>query len=413
MQLEESGLGLYFGSGQNDKISALAYADDIVLISNTEEKLQKMIDILYHYCRRWRLVVNVSKTKCMSFQKSHRSPLSPISLNYAGMKIEQVRYYKYLGVTLDETLNYREHFDTMAASGSRALGAVLSKTRHLTDLGFMSYEKLISSCVFPVIDYGAEINGYLSSKALEDVQLRAARFYMGLPRSTPLPCLNSEMGWLDSLSRRMYAVNRYYRRLLRMDGSRLPKKVFLSARNSTSGWCHSVRQMLEFLNLSVYWEIQSDVPMELLDFTIREKYKSQIRSEINSMSKLRTYSTLRVGLEVGTQVKCLAAKRMRSLSTQLKCGVLPIRLEVGRYRRELVDERICEVCGKGIEDERHFLLQCEAYTPERERFLKNLNGSNPRVASSLSLRELFAHPFILGKYINNIWDKRVILLASK
>ena len=45
---------------ESAKISFLAYADDIVLLLETESGLQKLIDIVNDWSLRWRMKVNVN-----------------------------------------------------------------------------------------------------------------------------------------------------------------------------------------------------------------------------------------------------------------------------------------------------------------------------------------------------------------
>lgn len=225
-ELDASELGLFYGSGATDRIACLAYADDLVLITNSQDKLQKLLNILEHYCSQWRLSVNVEKTKCMIFRKNNRGTTDTIRVTYRGSQVGQVDNYKYLGVVFDETLSFKAHAEVIASSGSRALGAVLSRVSALKDLGYLTYDRLIRACVFSILDYGAEVVGFGKHNAIEDVQQRAARFYMGVNRFCPIPCLNAEMGWLESLVCRKYSAIRYYERLLRMDSERLPKKIF-------------------------------------------------------------------------------------------------------------------------------------------------------------------------------------------
>ena len=54
------------------KMFLLLYADDAVLFSETREGLQHGIDIIYDYCKRWRLEVNIQKTKIVVFRKGGR-----------------------------------------------------------------------------------------------------------------------------------------------------------------------------------------------------------------------------------------------------------------------------------------------------------------------------------------------------
>ena len=50
------------------KLFLLLYADDIVLFASDEYDLQKGLDVLHTYCLKWKLKVNVNKTKIMVFR---------------------------------------------------------------------------------------------------------------------------------------------------------------------------------------------------------------------------------------------------------------------------------------------------------------------------------------------------------
>ena len=51
------------------KLSILMYADDIVLMSDSEEKLQTMLDTVHNWYKRWRVLINSNKSKCMHFRQ--------------------------------------------------------------------------------------------------------------------------------------------------------------------------------------------------------------------------------------------------------------------------------------------------------------------------------------------------------
>ena len=52
------------------KVNSLSFADDLVLLSESENGLQNSLDKLEAYCNEWGLKVNISKTKVMVFNKS-------------------------------------------------------------------------------------------------------------------------------------------------------------------------------------------------------------------------------------------------------------------------------------------------------------------------------------------------------
>jgi hypothetical protein len=57
--------------------------------------------------------------------------------------------------------------------------------------------------------------------------------------------------------------------------------------------------------------------------------------------------------------------RERSLVAQLRMGILPINIELGRYRNIPAHERFCFNCKNVVEDEFHFMFQCPVYSDIR------------------------------------------------
>ncbi len=65
--------------------------------------------------------------------------------------------------------------------------------------------------------------------------------------------------------------------------------------------------------------------------------------------------------------------------TQLRCGTLKLKIELGRFRRPPIpsEERICEMCPSAqVEDEKHFLFNCNLYDTIREPWYENINKDN-------------------------------------
>ena len=65
------------------------------------------------------------------------------------------------------------------------------------------------------------------------------------------------------------------------------------------------------------------------------------------------------------------SKRARSLFTQFRHGILPLKIETGRFRNLPVEQRICELCQMDmVEDEVHFLCTCPLYVNIRYSLFK-------------------------------------------
>ena len=74
----------------------------------------------------------------------------------------------------------------------------------------------------------------------------------------------------------------------------------------------------------------------------------------------------------------------RSALAKFRCGVAPIRLETGCYKKLPVNERFCLFCLDCVEEEYHVILECPVYSDMRVPLLEAVFPIDP----SLSIREL-------------------------
>ena len=63
-EVEQTGLGIQLSSGKT--VGGMLFADDFVGISDSKENLQKLLDVVYSYCSKWRLRANVSAVMVFS-----------------------------------------------------------------------------------------------------------------------------------------------------------------------------------------------------------------------------------------------------------------------------------------------------------------------------------------------------------
>lgn len=84
--------------------------------------------------KKWGMKVNVEKTKIVHF-RAPRCTRTKFCFKYDNCIIEIVDSYKYLGVYLDEHLNFYKCTDILTESAGRALGGVIAKFKSLKDCG--------------------------------------------------------------------------------------------------------------------------------------------------------------------------------------------------------------------------------------------------------------------------------------
>ena len=65
---------------KNLTLNNLLYADDLVLVSETSSGLQNCLDRLQEYCDKWRLTVNIKKTKLWQWKSDNPQSTKPALL---------------------------------------------------------------------------------------------------------------------------------------------------------------------------------------------------------------------------------------------------------------------------------------------------------------------------------------------
>ena len=200
--LNNSDLGAHVG---DIVVSALGFADDIVLVSDNPKKLQKMIDICSLWASRNGMAFNTDKCKILTLNTKGKD----LIFNLSSHILEKVEIIKYLGVVFSnirQTSLYTRHFKRIIEKAEKRINCI----RHF---GFDSDGLRPSTCVKmykvlvrPILEYAAQTlsyRHYYFTKSflkknrnqtadfllrLEQCQNRVLKLLIPCPKSTP-PCI--------------------------------------------------------------------------------------------------------------------------------------------------------------------------------------------------------------------------------
>ena len=104
-----------------DKVCILLYADDIVLMAETEQDLQFLLNALNNWCASNDMVINVKKSNVIHFRTPSKQKTNFL-FKCGNDTLEMVDRYVYLGLLLTEHLDFEKTVKYVAQSASRALG---------------------------------------------------------------------------------------------------------------------------------------------------------------------------------------------------------------------------------------------------------------------------------------------------
>ncbi len=148
-------------------------------------------------------------------------------------------------------------------------------------------------------------------------------------------------------------------------------------------------------------EIDLAAFQEKLDIFAQGKWFESVQSK----PKLRTYVKFKTKLVPENYVLRLMSRYHRSTFAKFRCGILPLNIEVGRYRGVKVENRICPLCKNGVESEIHFLLECNAYN--RGNFLRETETDSNLLTNDDRLKILMSkHQKATSIFVCDLWNQR-------
>jgi len=170
----------------------LMYADDTTIYfnledfsnDNLEDDVTNELNKINTWLRQNRLSLNAEKTKCMVFH-THQKHVRPVTFSIDGEPIEQVHYFKFLGIMFDEHLTWKNHINMVTSKLSKING-ILSRVKHIFPQHALL--SIYNSLFLSHINYGLLLWGSQTAKVYT-LQKKAIRTITGseyLTHSEPL-----------------------------------------------------------------------------------------------------------------------------------------------------------------------------------------------------------------------------------
>jgi len=132
------------------RVHYIQYADDLCIIAESEEDLQRGLDNLNRYCHEHFIEVNVSKTKVQIF---YRGRLPSCSFDLNGRPLEIVKNFIYLGFGFSTQLSFTQHVQTINSRARAKCGLLFAKLP-IINLPLNLVIDLFSVFIMPIYLYG-------------------------------------------------------------------------------------------------------------------------------------------------------------------------------------------------------------------------------------------------------------------
>ena len=167
------------------KLSFFLFADDTNLYYESDDllELEKTMNNELKQLSLWlnvnRLALNIGKTNFVIFRGYRKPSNHNVTLLMNKKAIEQKSYIKYLGILIDEHLNWKEHISSTTKKISRSVG-IICKLRLCLNSSLLL--TLYYSLVYSHLNYGIHAWGSANKTELEKIlvlQKKAVRAMTG------------------------------------------------------------------------------------------------------------------------------------------------------------------------------------------------------------------------------------------
>ena len=376
------------------KIFILLYADDTVLFGNNEEDLQTTLNIFDKYCEKWKLTVNVQKTKVLIFSSGR--PAQNQAFYFRNNKLDIVSEYKYLGIYLSRSGSYLNAKKHIADQANNAMSSLLRKIRILNlplEIQIQLFDKMIK----PILLYGCEIWGFGNLELLERVQLKFLKYVLNLKKSTPSFMVYGETGIFPlSLDIQARIVSFWTKLLQNADNNskKLSSYIYDIIYNLNeqgkckSKWLENVKSLIQKNGFGNIWQQQQSINKRWFNLSFKQKIKDQYLQTwdalVNKSSCSLNYRIFKTTFGMNDYFSYLSNQNCRIL-TAFKTRNHRLPIETGRWTGIPVNERLCNLCKIDIGDEYYYIMVCDYFKDLRKKLIRQYYIKHPNTIKFFEL----------------------------
>ena len=133
-------------------VEVLMFADDMVLMAEPAEGLEKNLGVMSEALRRWELNVNWKKTKVMRVARQKGA----CEVKIGDQELDQVDKMKYLGVVISADGSMEKEDEARIANATRMIGGMSEVGLRRNELSKNTKLKVVNAAMISTLMYECE-----------------------------------------------------------------------------------------------------------------------------------------------------------------------------------------------------------------------------------------------------------------
>ena len=291
--LENSKLGTYVC---NTYSGNTALADDIALLAINPKNLQKMLNIVSDYAKKWKFVINKTKTVIVNISLSSKI-LNNISFQMENENLKTVDFAEHVGIPISKDMKCKNKIAKGCKKGRNSFYSIVGFGPKSNNLNPMTAVNLYKKIVLPSALYGCETWSNITKTdiiKLNVFQHRCLKTIQKLPIQTRSVIVENLVGInpiTTEIEKRKLCL---LEKLGNMTNENISKNIFIrtlfqyKTRNNTDcqyGFVPDIFKILSKFNLLEYIEMymkSNKFPNKILLETSCQKANYSYRANDNS-----------------------------------------------------------------------------------------------------------------------------------
>ena len=404
---------------ESQNLSCLLWADDIILLSHSEEGLRNMLSALSSYVDENGMSINTKKTQCMIFNKTGKFIRRTYPMKNG--TIETTKSYKYLGFLFTPSGEIVSGLKDLRDRALRAYHKLKNKMGIHFRLHPCTTISLFDSLIKPILLYSSDFWGCLKmpkNNPIENLYMKFCKTLLGVQKQTSNIGVLLELGAVPIM---FFGVKNCLKNWDRIHKKYEANNIVLSthqmAIEHNLPWPQMTKNQLDSIGIAPESDIEN-IHVEAFK-KLKENFYQESFEEISSEhSKLRTYAKLKT--EIGMEGYLNSIKNVgdRTALTKIRLSNHTLMIEKGRHQGLQENQRFCPFCENQVENEYHFIMECNTFEVFRQHLFVeiteisntfNLLDDNEKFIFLLSKPEAGK---IISEYLNKTLQIRSFLVET-
>ena len=362
--------GVQMQSGK-DEVFFLIFADDIALLSTTPSGLQNQITNLHDASKLIGLEVNKSKTKVMVFRRGGFLAQGE-KWFLDGSQLEVVNAFKYLGYTFTTKLSETIPLVNIASKAKMKTVSLLKTLRDIHTSKPKVFFKLFDAQIQPSLLYASELWGLNDHICVERSHLFACKRFLNVDVKACSSLVYGETGRFPLVINSTIRAVKYWLKILKMPDHRLPKQALsmlaCAPIPNDFNWLKSIELCLCKSGYGFVWYnkgvANENSFLKKLKTTLQDCFLQGLDSTFSASNWFSLYRSFKHDFGCENYLHTLDISKFRIALTRFRLR----RNELRNNSFTTIDKN-CPFCRDCIEDEIHFLLNCDMYIELRRKYL--------------------------------------------